>query len=110
MIHYHTYSKTPKMNAYVERFNRIIQDDFIDWRLYELKNPDEFNRLLIDYLIFCSAERAHCAFQNELSPIQQFMVQRQKQRLLQEQLQNQSINQLFKIPLEFKIGWHYITY
>ena len=98
------------MNAYVERFNRIIQDDFIDWRLYELKNPDEFNSLLIDYLIFCSAERVHCAFQNELSPIQQFMVQRHKQRLLQEQLQNQSINQLFKIPLESKIGWHYITY
>ena len=95
------------MNAHVERFNRTMQDDFVDWRFYELKNPDEFNRLLIDYLIFCNAGRAHCAFQNELSPIQQFMVQRHKQRLLQEQLQNQSINQLFKIPLESKIGWHY---
>ena len=26
---------------------------------------------------------------------------------MQEQLQNQSINQLFKMPLESKIGWHY---
>jgi len=106
LIHYHTYPKTPKMNAHVERFNRTIQDDFVDWRLYELKNPDEFNRLLIDYLIFYNTERVHCAFQNKLSPIQ-FMAQWHKQKLLQEQLQNQSINQLFKMPLESKIGWHY---
>jgi len=30
LIHYHTYPKTPKMNAHMERFNRTIQDDFID--------------------------------------------------------------------------------
>ncbi|PIX02901.1 hypothetical protein COZ78_03265 [bacterium (Candidatus Gribaldobacteria) CG_4_8_14_3_um_filter_42_11] len=37
----------------------------------------------------------------------QFMVQWQEQKLLQRQLQNQSVNQLFKMPVESKIGWHY---
>src|SRR3989338_3354349 len=31
MTHFHTYPKTPKMNAHVERFNRTIQEEFIDY-------------------------------------------------------------------------------
>jgi transposase InsO family protein len=106
LTHYHTYPKTPKMNAHVERFNRTIQDDWIDWHLYELKDIDVFNRSLVDYLIFYNTERVHCAFKNKLSPVQ-FMIQWQEQKLLQEQLQNQSIKQLIKMPAESKIGWHY---
>lgn len=74
LTHYHTYPKTPRMNAHLERFNRTIQDDWIDWRLLELKTPDVFNRSLMDYLIFYNTQRVHCAFQNKLSPIQ-FMLQ-----------------------------------
>ncbi len=106
LIHYHTYPRTPKMNAHIERFNRTIQDDFVNWHLSELKDPDIFNRLLVDYLIFYNTERVHCAFQNKLSPVQ-FMMQWQKQKPLQEQPQNQQINQLIKIPAESNIGWHY---
>ncbi len=106
LTHYHTYPKTPQMNSHLERFNRSIQEEFVDYFAYLLINPDEFNRRLIDYLIFYNTERVHCAFQNKLSPIQ-FMVQWQEQKLLQKQLQNQSVNQLFKMPVESKIGWHY---
>jgi len=35
------------------------------------------------------------------------MVQWQEQKLLQKQLQNQSINQLLKMPAESNFGWHY---
>jgi hypothetical protein len=35
------------------------------------------------------------------------MMQWQEQKLLQKQLQNQSINQLFRMPAESKIGRHY---
>lgn len=62
LTHYHTYPRTPRMNAHVERFNRTIQDDWINWRLSELINPDIFNRNLMDYLIFYNTERVHCAF------------------------------------------------
>ena len=94
------------MNTHVERFNRSIQEEFIDYFAYLLINPDEFNRRLVDYLIFYNTDRVHCAFKNKLSPVQ-FMVQWQKQKLLQAQLQNQSINQLIKMPAESNIGWHY---
>ncbi|MBD3794191.1 MAG: DDE-type integrase/transposase/recombinase [Campylobacterales bacterium] len=94
MIHYHTYPKTPKMNAHLERFNRTIQEEFIDYHSFLLLNPDEFNRKLIDYLIFYNTERVHCAFQNQLSPLQFMMTLQPKQLPV-------------TLPLESKIGLHY---
>ncbi len=102
LTHYHTYPKTPKMNAHIERFNRTIQDDFIDWHLSKLKDPDSFNRLLVDYLIFYNTERVHHAFQNKLSPVQ-YMVQWQKEQLSLSQNMLQTIN----FPCESNNGWHY---
>jgi len=102
LTHFHTYPKTPKMNAHVERFNRTIQDDWIDWHLSELVDPDVFNRNLMDYLIFYNTERVHYAFQNKLSPIQ-FMIQWQKEQLLTYQIAPHTI----KFPYESKIGWLY---
>ncbi len=93
LIHYHTYPKTPKMNAHIERFNRTIQEEFIDYYSYLLINPNEFNRKLMDYLIFYNTERVHYAFQNKLSPIQ-FMMSLQK-------------SQKTYLPQECKIGLHY---
>ena len=102
LTHYHTYPKTPKMNAHVERFNRTIQDDWIDWHLQALLDPDIFNYSLVDYLIFYNTERVHYAFQNKLSPVQ-FMIQWQKEHLLVPRTLPLTIN----FPLESKIGWRY---
>ena len=74
LVHYHTYPKTPKMNAHVERFNRTLQEEFIDFHASLLLNPEAFNRKLVDYLIFYNIERVHFAFENKLSPVQ-FMLQ-----------------------------------
>ena len=95
LTHYHTYPKTPKMNAHVERFNRTIQDEFIDWHVSDLLHPELFNRKLIDYLIFYNTERVHYAFQNKLSPVQ-FMIS------LQENKQY-----ILNMPQESRIGWHH---
>ena len=73
LTHYHTYPKTPKMNAHVERFNRTIQEEFVDYHANLLLRPDEFNRKLVDYLIFYNTERVHHAFQNKMSPVQFIM-------------------------------------
>ncbi len=78
LVHYHTYPRTPKMNAHLERFNRTIQEEFIDYNNHLLLNPDEFNRKLIDYLIFYNTERVHHAFQNKLSPVQFIISLQQK--------------------------------
>ena len=94
LTHYHTYPRTPKMNAHVERFNRTIQESFVDFRYSLLRDDlDEFNRQLMNWLIFYNIERVHYAFQNKLSPVQ-FMISYQ-----------QSVPR--KIALESRIGWHY---
>jgi hypothetical protein len=61
--HWHPYPRTPKMNAHVERFNRTIQEEFIDYHEELLLIPDQFNRQLIPWLIWYNAERPHWALQ-----------------------------------------------
>lgn len=70
LTHFHTYPKTPKMNAHVERFNRTIQEEFSNYHKRELLDPESFNQKILDYLIFYNTERVHSAFQNKLSPLQ----------------------------------------
>jgi len=67
--HWHTYPKTPKMNAHEERFNRTIQEEFIDYHESELLDPARFNDKLIDYLIWFNGERPHWSLGLK-SPIQ----------------------------------------
>ena len=67
--HWHTYPKTPKMNAHVERFNRTIQEEFIDYHEELLITPNEFNRRLIPWLIWYNAEKPHWGLELN-SPVQ----------------------------------------
>jgi hypothetical protein len=90
LTHYHTYPKTPKMNAHLERFNRTIQDEFVDFHLSDLLTPQIFNNKVIEYLIWYNTRRVHYAFKNKLSPIQ-FI------------LSMESVN--FNLPQECKVGW-----
>jgi transposase InsO family protein len=95
LTHYHTYPKTPKMNAHVERFNRTLQDEFANYNTGLLLDPDVFNRKLIDWLVWYNTVRVHYAFKNQLSPVQ-FMLS----------LPGNHINQTAR---ESKIGWPYTT-
>ncbi len=72
--HWHTYPKTPKMNAHAERFNRTIQEEFSDYHEYLLLEPKVFNKKLMEYLLWYNTERPHCAFGNKLSPVQYLML------------------------------------
>jgi len=92
LTHYHTYPKTPKMNAHLERFNCTLQEEFVDYHLADLLIPEIFNRKLAEYLLWYNAKRVHFAFQNKLSPIQ-FM-------------SSLPINQL---PEKRKSGWPHTT-
>ena len=67
--HWHTYPRAPKMNAHVERFNRTIQEEFIDYHEELLIRPDQFNRQLIPWLLWYNAERPHWALKLQ-SPVQ----------------------------------------
>lgn len=58
------------MNAHVERFNRTIQEDFVDYHNGLLLDLARFNEKLVDWLVFYNSKRVHHAFNNRLSPLQ----------------------------------------
>jgi transposase InsO family protein len=60
LIHWKTYPRTPKMNAHCERFNRSIQESFVDYH-EDLLFTDLalFNQKLSDWLVFYNTELPH---------------------------------------------------
>lgn len=70
IVQYHTYPKTPKMNAHIERFNRTISEDFIEERRLLLATDiDRFNEELVVWLLWYNTERPHESL-GMLSPLQ----------------------------------------
>ena len=66
IVHFFTYPKSSKMNAYIERFNRTLQEEFIDHHedlLFEDLNA--FNSALMDYLLFYNTKRIHLGLNNQ---------------------------------------------
>ena len=67
--HIFTYPRCPKINGVVERFNRTVQEDFIDQNLHLLNQPKEFSLKLSDYLLFYNYQRPHQSL-NYMTPFQ----------------------------------------
>ena len=67
--HWHTYPRTPKMNAHCERFNRTIQEEYVDYHEPELLNPTRFNAGLMKHLLWHNTERPHFGL-NLQTPVQ----------------------------------------
>ncbi len=63
-VHWHTYPKTPKMNAHAERFNRTIQEEYIDYHEHELFDTTKFNIGLMKQLLWHNTERPHHSLKN----------------------------------------------
>jgi len=53
LTHYHIYPKTPQHQAHIERYNRTIQEEYIDYHVFELINLQRFNQ------IWYNTERPH---------------------------------------------------
>lgn len=68
VAHVFTYPRCPKINGVVERFNRTIQDEFIDQNLYLIHEPKEFSTKLANYLIFYNQQRVHQSL-NYMTPL-----------------------------------------
>jgi len=74
-----TYPHCPKMNAHAERFNRTIQEEFIEYHLDLLfTDLNAFNDNLLDWLIWFNETRPHYALGLQ-SPMQ-FMQQSKQQQ------------------------------
>jgi len=60
LTHFHTYPRTPKMNAHIERFNRTLSEDFLQThRILMRDDLSAFNRSLVDWLLWYNSERPH---------------------------------------------------
>lgn len=73
IIHYHIYPRSPNMNAYIERFNRSLSEEFIKWNRMTLAHDlPLFNQELIEYMIYYNTERPHHAL-SLMSPLEYIM-------------------------------------
>jgi transposase InsO family protein len=59
ITHYFSYPRTPKSNAFIERFNRTIQEEFVDKNNEHLTDPTIFNQKLMNYLLYYNTIRPH---------------------------------------------------
>jgi putative transposase len=57
--HFFNYPKHPQANGHLERFNRTIQEQCVSLNLDYLDDREEFNRKLMEYLIWYNTERPH---------------------------------------------------
>jgi transposase InsO family protein len=73
LTHYHTYPKSPKMNAHVERFNRTIDSEFLVFNKPLMRDDvSAFNEKLVDWLLWYNEERPHFSL-GQKSPFQAMM-------------------------------------
>lgn len=63
--HLFSYPRCPKINAYIERYNRTLQEEFIDNHLDLIHDKALFHQKLADYLIFYNTQRVHKGLQNK---------------------------------------------
>ena len=59
IIHFHNYPRDPQSNAHIERFNRTLQEQHLEWHEEELRDPEEFNRGLVEWLIWYNTKKGH---------------------------------------------------
>jgi transposase InsO family protein len=64
ITHFHTYVRSPKMNAYIERFNRTVSEEFLVYHRSLMRdNLPAFNDALVDYLLWYNTRRPHSSLE-----------------------------------------------
>jgi putative transposase len=72
LTHFFNYPRHPQANAHLERFNRTIQEQFVDWHIEDLEELDTFNRNLMEYLIWYNTEKPHRSI-GKLPPLRYYL-------------------------------------
>lgn len=73
ITHYWNYPGRPYRNGHVEKFNRTIQEEFIDQNEMWLDNPMQFNKKMMDWLLWYNTERPHWSL-NLMSPVDYLII------------------------------------
>lgn len=70
--HFNTYPRHPKSNAFVERFNRTLRSQFLQYYEDDITAIKPLNHALIDYLIWYNTQKPHQGIGNR-SPLEYYM-------------------------------------
>jgi hypothetical protein len=70
--HYFIYPRCPKIDTFIERYNRTLQDEFIDPNLNIIHDKGVFGQKLSDYIVYYNSQRPHHSLGLK-SPLQYFM-------------------------------------
>ncbi len=73
--HLFIYPRCPKIDTFIERYNRTIQEEYLDYHLDELIDPKKGNQLLADWNIYYNTQRRHHSLGLK-SPLQYFIEKR----------------------------------
>lgn len=57
--HSFSYPNCPKINSFIERYNRTLQEEFIDNHLDIIHDKTLFHQALAEYLVFYNTQRPH---------------------------------------------------
>jgi len=68
IFHLFSYPHCPKINAFIDRYNRTVQEEFINNHLDSIHDTELFDSELADYLIFYNTKRVHQSL-NKKTPI-----------------------------------------
>jgi transposase InsO family protein len=55
------YPRSPKSNAFIERFNRTLREQFLEQYQYDIKDTNEVNKNLVDYLLWYNTKKPHAS-------------------------------------------------
>ena len=66
--HIFTYPRCPRINGVIERYNRTLQEEFINPNLYLIHDKILFSHKLAEYIIFYNTKRVHKTLGN-ISPM-----------------------------------------
>ena len=61
------------MNAYVERFNRTLREEFLNVNGILIKEKDDFDKRLIDWLVYYNSKRPHFSLHLK-APLQYILI------------------------------------
>jgi transposase InsO family protein len=57
--HFFSYPRCPRINGVVERYQRTLQEEFVNHHLDLISNPRLFNQEMVEYLVWYNTKRPH---------------------------------------------------
>lgn len=70
--HLFIYPRCPKIDTFIERYNRTLQEEYLDYHLNELIDPRQGNQLLVDWNVYYNTKRRHHSLELK-SPVNYFI-------------------------------------